>query len=199
MEPTHGPRSTIRRHPERAVPDEVKEILAAGLVAHVGFCEDGQPFVIPMSYHYSPTRPNRLYLHGSRDSRLMRLLASGAAVSIAVTLVDGLVYSRTAFNHSMNYRSVVCFGRARVVEDEVEQRRHFEEMTARYFPGRTLGKDYAPATAQQLAVTLLVEVEIEEWSAKARRGGPRGPYDNDPDAPGSAGVVVISLAKGSEQ
>lgn len=87
----YGWHSTIRQHPERAVPDEVQEIVAAGLVAHVAFSEDGQPFVIPMSYHQSPTRPYRLYLHGSRHSR--RLLASGAAVSIAVTLVDGLVYS----------------------------------------------------------------------------------------------------------
>jgi nitroimidazol reductase NimA-like FMN-containing flavoprotein (pyridoxamine 5'-phosphate oxidase superfamily) len=184
-------RSTIRRHPERAVPEEAAEILAAGLVAHVGFCDEGQPFVIPMSYHYDPARPDRLYLHGARESRLLRVLASGTPVSIAVTLVDGLVYSRTAFNHSMNYRSVVCFGRARVIEDEAEQRALFEAMTERSIPGRQAGVDYQPATRQQLAATLLVEVAIEEWSAKARRGGPRGPYDDDPTALGSAGVLPI--------
>jgi nitroimidazol reductase NimA-like FMN-containing flavoprotein (pyridoxamine 5'-phosphate oxidase superfamily) len=80
----------IRRHPERAVPDEASAILAAEMVAHVGFCEDGQPFVIPMSYHYDPQRPDRLYLHGARESRLLQVLASGAPVSVAVTLVDGL-------------------------------------------------------------------------------------------------------------
>ncbi|MCX7623239.1 MAG: pyridoxamine 5'-phosphate oxidase family protein [Thermomicrobium sp.] len=184
-------RSTIRRHPERAVTDEAAEILARGLVAHVGFCEGEQPFVIPMSYHFDPTVPDRLYLHGARESRLLQVLASGAPVSIAVTLVDGLVYSRTAFNHSMNYRSVVCFGRARIIESEAEQRRIFEAMTERYFPGRRVGVDYQGATPQQLAATLLVEVEIEEWSAKARRGGPRGPYDADPSAPGTAGIVPI--------
>jgi nitroimidazol reductase NimA-like FMN-containing flavoprotein (pyridoxamine 5'-phosphate oxidase superfamily) len=181
----------IRRHPERAVPDEASAILTAGMVAHVGFCEDGQPFVIPMSYHYDPQRPDRLYLHGARESRLLQVLASGAPVSVAVTLVDGLVYSRTAFNHSMNYRSVVCFGRANVIEDEAEQRTIFEAMTERYFPGRRAEVDYQPATAQQLAATLLVEIVIEEWSAKARRGGPRGPYDTDPTASGTAGIVPL--------
>jgi nitroimidazol reductase NimA-like FMN-containing flavoprotein (pyridoxamine 5'-phosphate oxidase superfamily) len=192
MEAQQQSRSVIHRHPERAVPDEAAEILAAGMVAHVGFCEDGQSFVLPMSYHYDPRRPDRLYLHGARDSRLLRLLAAGTPVCIAVTLVDGLVYSRSAFNHSMNYRSVVCFGRAKVIEDEAEQRTIFEAMTERYFPGRRAGVDYQPATAQQLAATLLVEVAIEEWSAKARRGGPRGPYDADPTAPGTSGVVPVS-------
>jgi nitroimidazol reductase NimA-like FMN-containing flavoprotein (pyridoxamine 5'-phosphate oxidase superfamily) len=91
----------------------------------------------------------------------------------------------------MNYRSVVCFGRANVIEDEAEQRTIFEAMTERYFPGRRAGVDYQPATAQQLAATLLVEIVIEEWSAKARRGGPRGPYDTDPTAPGTAGIVPL--------
>ncbi len=191
MPPESGPRSQVRRHPERAVPDEAAEIFAAGLVAHVGFVEDGEPVVIPMSYHYDPSVPDHLYLHGSRDSRLLRVLASGAPVCIAVTVVDGLVYSRTAFNHSMNYRSVVAFGRGRVIEDADEQVACFAAMTQRYFPGRTLGRDYAPPTPQQLAATVLVDVRIEEWSAKARRGGPRGPYDADPDAPGTAGVAPV--------
>lgn len=191
MEAQQQSRSVIHRHPERAVPDEAAEILAAGMVAHVGFCGDGQPFVIPMSYHYDPRRPDRLYLHGAREGRLLQLLAAGAPVCIAVTLVDGLVYSRSAFNHSMNYRSVVCFGRAKVIENEADQRTIFEAMTERYFPGRRVGVDYQPARAQQLAATLLVEVALEEWSAKARRGGPRGPYDADPTAPGTAGVVPL--------
>ncbi len=139
-----------------------------------------------MSYHYDPQRPDRLYRHGTRESRLIQVLASGAPVSVTVTVVDGLVYSRTAFHHSMNYRSVVRFGRAHVIEDEAEQRTIFEAMTERYFPGRRAGVDYQPATAQQLAATLLVEIVIGEWSAKARRGGPRGPYDTDPTAPGTA-------------
>lgn len=92
----------------------------------------------------------------------------------------------------MNYRSVVCFGQARLMKGEDEKQELFAAMTKRYFPGRELGRDYTPATPAQLATTLLVEVQIEEWSAKARRGGPRGPYGTDHDAPGTAGVIVVT-------
>lgn len=80
MIPGTGPRSSVQRHPERAVPDEAAAILAAGMVAHVGFCQNGQPYVIPMTYHYDPAAPDRLYLHGARESRLMQLLAGSAPV-----------------------------------------------------------------------------------------------------------------------
>src|SRR5262245_36096793 len=105
-------RTTLRVHPERSVPEEAPEILSAGVVAHVGFEAEGQPYVIPMTYHYDPAEPKRLYLHGAHMSRLMNHLATGAAVCVTVTLTDGLVYSRTALYHSVNYRSIVCFGRA---------------------------------------------------------------------------------------
>ncbi|PYO70977.1 MAG: pyridoxamine 5'-phosphate oxidase family protein, partial [Gemmatimonadetes bacterium] len=93
----------LRRHPERSVPDEASAILLAGLVAHVSFVADDQPFVIPMAYQYDPASPRTLYLHGAHASRLLRHVASGAPVAVAVTLVDGLVYSRTALYHSVNY------------------------------------------------------------------------------------------------
>src|SRR5207247_453283 len=86
----------LRRHPERSVPDEASAILLAGLVAHVSFVADDQPFVIPMAYQYDPASPRTLYLHGAHTSRLLRHVASGAPVGVAVTLVDGLVYSRGA-------------------------------------------------------------------------------------------------------
>ena len=182
-------RTRIKNHPERAVPEEAAEILSNGLVAHVGLIEDGLPFVIPLSYHFDSERPDRLYLHGSIRSRAMENLASGVPVCVTVTLTDGLVYSRKAMNHSMNYRSVVLFGTAREVTDHDEKFALFDQMVQRYFPDRLLERDYNPPPASDLGVTTLVEVEIEEWSAKARRGGPTGPDDDNPDALGSAGFT----------
>jgi nitroimidazol reductase NimA-like FMN-containing flavoprotein (pyridoxamine 5'-phosphate oxidase superfamily) len=97
-------RTQIRRHAERSIPEEAAEILAQGYVAHIGFSIDGQPFVLPFGYQFDPNTPDTLYLHGSHASRALRHLAGGAPVCVTVTLVDALVYSRTALYHSMNYR-----------------------------------------------------------------------------------------------
>ena len=184
-------RARIKRHPERAVPEEAAAILCQGSVAHVGFVQDGGPFVIPFLYQYSAESPDRLYLHGARASRAMRHLGGGEQVCVEVTLLDGLVYSRQAQSHSANYRSVVAFGRAHVVTDEMLKRRLFDGMTRRYFPDRTLGRDYEPVPSDYLATTTLLEVVVDEWTAKARRGPPLGPLDADPAAPGTAGVVDL--------
>ena len=184
-------RTQIRNHPERAVPEEASEILSSGMVAHIGFIEEGLPYVIPLTYHYDGQSPDRLYLHGSIRSRAMEVLASGAPVCVTVTLADGLVYSRKAMNHSMNYRSVVLFGTAREVTDPDKKFELFDQMVQRYFPDRLLERDYNPPPASDLGVTSLVEVQIEEWSAKARRGGPTGPDDDKPDALGSAGFTIF--------
>jgi hypothetical protein len=191
--PGAGGRTRIRQHPERAVPEETTAILAAGLVAHVGIidAETGGPVVIPMSYHYDPARPDRLWLHGSQSSRMQRALAAGAPVCVEVTLLDGLVASKSAKYHSMNYRSTVVFGRARAIEDAAEKQALFEGMIARYFPGRTAGRDYATGTRVQLDASAVVEVLIEEASGKARRGPPKGPGDDDPAVPGNAGVHPV--------
>ncbi len=188
---TLAERSRIRNHPERAVPHETEEILHSGLVAHVGFVEGGQPYVIPMSYHYDRSAPESIYIHGSVRSRAMKHLAAGAPVCITVTLTDGLIYSRKAMNHSMNYRSVMIFGEGKEVENDAEKSRLFDRMVQRYFPGRTLDHDYNAPPPTDLGVTTLVEVAIMDRSAKARRGGPTGPDDDRPDAPGSAGVVQM--------
>jgi nitroimidazol reductase NimA-like FMN-containing flavoprotein (pyridoxamine 5'-phosphate oxidase superfamily) len=185
------PRSTIHRHAERGVPERAAAILAEGHVAHIAFVEEGQPVVIPMGYHFDAAMPDRLYVHGAHDSRIMGAVGSGAAVSIGVTLVDGLVYSRTAFNHSMNYRSVVVFGRGRRVADHETQLRVYRAMVARYFPGRTAGRDYSEPTEAQLDATALVEIAIEELSAKMRDGGPLGPLDAAAAAAGTCGVVPL--------
>jgi uncharacterized protein len=182
-------RTRVRRHAERAVPDEANDILAQGLVAHVGFADEAGPFVIPLLYGFSPDEPDRLILHGSRASRLQKVLASRAAACVTVTLVDGLVFSRSAKYHSANYRSVVCFGRAREITDDAEKERAMAEMTARYFEGRTAGTDYEPPSKKDLDEITVVAFSIEERSAKARRGGPRGPHDEDADSPFTKGTI----------
>ena len=184
-------RTRIKVHPERSVPEEAAQILSQGKVAHVGFIEDGRPVVIPMSYHYAAEQAENLYLHGSVKSRALKALSTGAPVCVTVTLTDGLVFSRKAMNHSMNYRSVVVFGEAREITDEEEKFQLFDQMVQRYFPDRTVGRDYVPPPSKDLAATALVEVKITEWSAKARRGGPTGPDDDASDAPGSAGVIEL--------
>ena len=183
--------TSLRQHPERAVPDRAREFLVSGHVAHVGFEHDGRPYVIPTLYEYSTDRPNCLYLHGGRSSRLLDALASGIPVCVTVTQLDGLVYSRDAKYHSANYRSVMCFGRGRLLEDEHEKREIFEAMTSRYFPGRTAGRDYIPAPSSHLEGTALVEIVIEEISAKMREGGPKGPHDADEEGFGTRGVVDL--------
>lgn len=172
-----GTLSRIRQHPERSAAEQAAQILAVGHVAHVGFEQDGQPFILPFSYHFDPAEPEMLYLHGARGSRTMQALAGGARVCVTVTELDGLVYSRNALNHSMNYRSVVCFGRAQAVESLEEKDRILAGMIARYFPGRTAPRDYQAPAQKDLAATQLLAVKIDEWSAKARRGPSTGPRD----------------------
>lgn len=183
-------RAAIRRHPERAlvVPDAAEEILTTALVAHVGIAQDGQPFVIPFTFHYEN---GSIYLHGSTASRTMRALAAGAPACIEVTLVDGLIASKSAETHSVNYRSVVCFGRGRLVEDEARRRELLTTMIGRYFPGRAAGEDYQHITDKESLATLMAEVVIEEMSGKGRFSGPKGPFDDDPDVPGSAGIIQV--------
>ena len=107
---------------------------------------------------------------------------------MTVTLLDGLVYSRTALYHSVNYRSVVCFGRGAIASDE-ERPRVLAAMIARYYPRRTSGRDYDPMPNAHLEATMLIAMSIEDATAKVRRGGPKGPRDADPLASGTAGVL----------
>src|SRR6266404_7363162 len=113
-------RTELRRIPNRGSHDwtTINQILDAGFLAHVAFCVDGQPFVIPTLYGRDG---ERLYLHGSAASRMLRELETGVAACVTVTLVDGLVLSRSAFDHSMNYRSVMVFGTARKISDPAQK------------------------------------------------------------------------------
>lgn len=185
----------IRQIPARAVPAECAAILAAGRVAHVGFVADGQPHVVPITYQYDPAEPAVLYLHAAHSSRLVSRLTSGATACISVALLDGIVFSKSARGHSVNYRSVVCYGRARQVEEREQRARIYEAMIARYNPGRVAGVDYQPLAAQNLDAAAVLAFDIERWSAKARRGGPTGPYDADDTVPGVAGVMEMDSGR----
>jgi len=183
--------TTIRQHPERAVPEHALEILAQGYVAHIGFEQDGLPYVVPMLYQYSAEHSHSLFVHGGLTSRLIHHLASGMPLCATVTELDGLVYSRDAKYHSANYRCVMCFGHARLVDDDAVKQAVFQAMTCRYFPGRTPGRDYTAAPQAHLDATPLLEIVIEQMSAKMRAGGPKGPRDADESAGGTCGVVEL--------
>jgi len=188
-------RTRVRRHPERSAPTQAQTFLTQGTVAHVGFVADGQPFVIPFTYEYNLGAPDKLYLHGSPASRALKRIAAGEPICITVTITDAIIYSRSAMYHSMNYRSVMCFGRGRLLESAEEKRRVFEAMTSRYLPGRIAGVDYEAAPLEHLNATALIEVAIEEMSGKTRTGGPAGPHDAQPDALGSAGVFELTAGE----
>jgi uncharacterized protein len=175
-------RTRIRRHAERAAPDRIDEFLRAGLVAHVALVEDGEPRLIPFTYHYEA---GTIYVHGSPANATMALARDGRAVTVAVTTLDGLVPSKSASGHAVNYHSVVAFGHARPVEGLAEKRRVLDAMIGRYFPGRETPRDYSPATDGDLAETSLTAIDIEEASAKLRSVAPNGPLERDPGAPGS--------------
>lgn len=187
----HTERSTIRRVAKRADYDRevVHAILDDGLVCHVGFAVDGQPFVIPMAY---ARVDETIYLHGAAASRLMRTLKAGVDVCLTVTHLDGLVLARSAFHHSMNYRSVVVFGQASAVEDADAKREALQAITEHLTPGRW--EVARQPNAAELAGTLVLALPIAEASAKIRTGGP---VDDEADyaLPVWAGVVPLKLIK----
>ncbi len=172
------------------MPEIAEEILRAGRVAHVAFAEAGQPYLVPMTYHYED---GVVYLHGAPASRLQKTLRAGTPVAIEVMLLDGLVASRDAKNHSMNYRSVIVYGTAEPVSDTQRKRALMDAMTERYFPGRKVGYDYAAATVGQLRALDLMAVAVEELSAKARSGPARGPRDATDDESASGNTFVVLL------
>lgn len=189
----------ITQHPERAMPEAIADILNQGQVAHVGFIQDGQAYVLPFSYHYHPAEPDVIYFHGALKSRALSELASGQTVCIEVTLLDGLVYSKTAMFHSMNYRSVVCFGSGHEVSQAPEKAAVFEAMVLKYFPGRQQGEAYQAPPIEHLAATRLIRIQLDAKSAKARQGGPKGPGDQQAEKPGTAGVIPFGSPLAPQQ
>lgn len=183
-------RTQVKRLPKRGKYDRetVYAILDAGFVCHVGFCVDGQPFVIPTNYGRSG---DTVYLHGSAASRMLRTLSEGVPVGVTVTHVDGLVLARSAFHHSVNYRSVVILGTARLVEDPKEKMEALRVFTQHVMKGRW--DDVRQPTEQELKATIVLAVPLEEVSAKVRTGGP---IDDEPDyaLPVWAGVLPLETA-----
>jgi hypothetical protein len=188
-------RTTLRRLPKRGSfeRDTVYGILDEGFVCHVGFVVEGQPFVIPTAYG---RRGDVLYLHGARASRMQKALAAGAEVCVTVTLVDGLVLARSAFHHSINYRSAVVFGRPRAVESEEEKTAALEAFTEHVVPGRWA--DVRWPTAQELAATTVLALQLSEASAKVRTGPP---IDDEEDyqLPVWAGVLPLGVEPGAPE
>jgi len=186
-------RSKLRRLPERARYDRatVYAILDAGFICHVGYAIDGQPYVTPTAYW---REQDTVYWHGSAASRMLRALEAGADCCLTVTHLDGLVLARSAFHHSLNYRSVMLFGKARKVEGAAEKLAKLEAFVERLYPGRW--PELRPVNAKELKATTVLGMHISEASAKIRSGGP---VDDEADyvLPLWAGVIPVHSATGT--
>lgn len=182
-------RTTLKRHPERGNFDrsEVYPILDEALICHVGFVVDGQPFVIPTGF---ARKDDTLFVHGSAASRMLRAVQGGIPVCVTVTLLDGLVLARSVYNHSMNYRSVVVLGRARIVDDPDEKWAALHAFTEHVLKGRW--DDARQPSAIELKATTVLALPLDEVSAKVRRGDPIDDED-DYALPVWAGVVPLAL------
>jgi nitroimidazol reductase NimA-like FMN-containing flavoprotein (pyridoxamine 5'-phosphate oxidase superfamily) len=181
-------RTRLRRLPDRGRHDRdaIDAILDAGFICHVGFVADAQPFVIPTGYARAG---DRLYIHGSSASRMVQNLAQGLAVCVTVTLVDGLVLARSAFHHSVNYRSVVVLGQARLVVDADEKMEALRLFTNHLVAGRF--EEARRPTGQELKGTAVLELGLTEASAKIRSGPP---LDDEEDMGVEVWAGVIPLA-----
>jgi nitroimidazol reductase NimA-like FMN-containing flavoprotein (pyridoxamine 5'-phosphate oxidase superfamily) len=183
------PRVQVRRLPERGAYDRetIDAILDEALICHVGFVVNGQPYVIPTIHARDG---DRLYLHGSAASRMLRTLEGGTPVCVTVTIQDGLVLARSAFHHSMNYRSVVVLGTAVEVDEPDERLRALEIISEHVTPGRW--NDVRRPTEVELRQTRVLRMGLDEASAKMRSGGPKDDED-DIALPVWAGVLPLRL------
>jgi len=183
-------RTQVHRLPKRGVYDReaVYRILDEGLVCHVGFVAEGKPVVIPTGYGRSG---DMLYIHGSTASRMFRALGKGADICVTVTLVDGLVLARSAFHHSMNFRSVVIFGKATVLEDPAAKLEALRVFVEHVMPGRW--EEIRQPSQKELQATTVLAIRLEEVSAKVRTGPP---IDDEEDhaLPVWAGVLPLELS-----
>ena len=189
---TQTKRTTVKRLPARGHYDRetINSILDEGFICHVGFNVDGQPYVIPTGY---ARVGDDLYIHGSSASRMLRNISQGVNVCVTVTLIDGLVLARSAFHHSMNYRSVVILGKVEPVLDPDEKNKALEALTEHIVPGRWDVVRWP--NELELKATTVLKLPIEEASAKIRTGGP---IDDDEDYAMDvwAGILPLDLATG---
>ena len=180
-------RSKVKRLPKRGFYDRttVYAILDAGFIGHVGYTIGGQPYVTPTAYW---REGDAVYWHGSSASRMLRALETGADCCLTVTHLDGLVLARSAFHHSLNYRSVMLFGKPYKVNDAADKLGKLEAFVERLYPGRW--RELRPVNAKELKATTVLGMHIDEASAKLRTGGP---VDDEPDyvLPIWAGVVPV--------
>jgi len=185
FEPT--PRTKVRRLPHLAVHDRatIHAILDEGTFCHTGIVVDGQPYVLPMAY---ARRDDTILLHGSAASRVVNALAAGTPACVTVTIVDGIVLARAAFNHTMNYRSVMAFGIATPIEDAARRREALEVLVEHQVPGRT--RDARGPDDREMKATTVLEFPLTEVSAKMRSGPPRDD-PGDVALPIWAGVIPV--------
>jgi uncharacterized protein len=190
--PAMSTRSKVRRVPARGIYERaaIDAILDEALVAHLGFVHDGQPYVIPT---LQARIGDTVYIHGSSASRAIRSLGAGIPACLTVTLVDGLVLARSAFHHSVNYRSVVVLGTCTAVEGPERREEALQAFTERLVPGRWA--EVRPPTPKELKGTRVLAMSLDECSAKARTGPP---VDDDEDyaLPVWAGVVPLETVAG---
>jgi uncharacterized protein len=193
MSTTQVPRNRVRRVPSRARYDRstIDQILDEGLIAHLGFIHGNQPFVIPTLH---ARVGDTVYVHGSAASRATRTVGAGVPACLTVTLLDGLVLARSAFHHSLNYRSVVVLGSARTVEDIDERRLALEAFTERLNPGRWA--EVRPPSAKELKGTSVLSMPVDEYSAKVRTGPPDDDRE-DYGRPVWAGVIPLHTTAGA--
>ena len=189
---TQTDRTKLKRRPNRGHFDRetVYGILDEGFICHVGFAPEGQPFVIPTGYARDG---DKLYIHGSQASRMLRTLSDGVDACVTVTIIDGLVLARSAFHHSMNYRSVVIFGRAMLVEDREEKMAALLALSEHFVRGRWA--DVREPTEQEMKQTTVLSLPLVEASAKVRTGPP---MDDEEDYAMDvwAGVIPLRLVAG---
>lgn len=191
---TYAPtdRTRVRRLAKRGVYDKavVHSILDEGLICHVGFAVEGQPYVIPTLYARAG---ERLYFHGSAVSRMLKTVAEGIDVCLTVTLVDAYVLARSAFHHSMNYRSVVVLGRAQLVTDHAERMEALRTLTNHIVPNRW--EEVREPNELEMRQTAVLTLPLEEVSAKIRVGEPKDD-EEDYALPIWGGIVPISTQVG---
>jgi nitroimidazol reductase NimA-like FMN-containing flavoprotein (pyridoxamine 5'-phosphate oxidase superfamily) len=188
-----SPRTKVRRKPARAHYDRqaIDAILDEALVAHLGCAHEGQPYVIPTLH---ARVGDEVYFHGSAASRTIRALRAGAPACLTVTLLDGLVLARSAFHHSVNYRSVVVLGAPRPIEELPERMRAVQAFTERLIPGRW--EEVRPPTVKELKAIHVLALPLDESSAKIRAGPP---VDDEEDyaLPAWAGVIPLRTHAGA--
>ena len=180
-------KTRIKRLPQRGHYDRetIYRILDEALICHVGFVENGQPYIIPINF---ARVDDTIVLHGAKASRLLKHIEAGHPVCVEVTIVDGLVLARSVFHHSVNYRSVVLFGEGRMIEDEAEKLAALEAVTEHLIPGRW--QEARLPNRKEMDATRVVSIRIDEASAKVRVGPPVD-EEEDYDLPVWAGVLPI--------